>query len=138
MIKPKTVIDATKPKNSCFQPIHYLEYISGNFENMTLSEDCLVLNIWSPELPENGTHFEAKPVMFFIYGGGFAIGSIYQSSYDGRVLATNDVVVVTANYRLGAFGFLYGGQESVPGNMGLYDQILALKWVRVLFCLNLF
>jgi len=112
--------------------------MSVDFTNMTLSEDCLVLNIWSPQLPENSTHFEAKPVMFFIYGGGFTIGSIYQSLFDGRVLATNDVVVVTANYRLGAFGFLYGGQESVPGNMGLYDQILALKWVRILFCLNLF
>jgi carboxylesterase type B len=105
---------------------------------MTISEDCLVLNIWSPELPENGTHFEAKPVMFFIHGGGFGGGSIYQSLYDGRVLATNDVVVVTANYRLRAFGFLYGEQESVPGNMGLYDQTLALKWVCILFCLNLF
>ncbi len=109
--------------------------MSEDYKNMNLSEDCLVLNIWSPELPVNTTHFKAKPVMFFIYGGGFAIGSIYQSLYDGRVLATNDVVVVTANYRLGAFGFLYGGQESAPGNMGLYDQTLALKWVRVLFCI---
>jgi carboxylesterase type B len=115
-----------------------LESISGNLENLTLSEDCLVLNIWSPELPKSGTNFEAKPVMFFIYGGGFAIGSIYQSIYGGQVLATNDAVVVTANYRLGNFGFLYGGPESAPGNMGHYDQTLALKWVRVLFCIDLF
>lgn len=51
--------------------------------------------------------------------------------YDGRVIATlGDVIVVTVNYRLGALGFLYGGLEEWPGNQGLYDQILALKWVQ--------
>jgi carboxylesterase type B len=70
--------------------------------------------------------------MFWIYGGGFMIGSIFQLPlYDGRVLATNDVVVVSANYRVGVFGFLYVGRESAPGNMGHFDQILALKWVRL-------
>lgn len=112
-----------------------MKYLSGSlgpdFQNLTENEDCLVLNVWSPELPENETEFSLKPVMFWLYGGAFIIGSIFQLPfYDGRVLATNDVVVVSANYRVGAFGFLYGGQESAPGNMGLYDQTLALKWVR--------
>jgi carboxylesterase type B len=107
----------------------FKEKFDANFLNLTESEDCLVLNIWSPNSPTNGTNL-LRPVMFWIHGGGFVIGSIFQLPfYDGRVLATNDVVVVSANYRLGAFGFLYGGQESVPGNMGLYDQVLALKWV---------
>ena len=90
------------------------------------SEDCLSLNIWSPK-SENQTHL--KPVMFWIYGGAGAFGSIFQPWYNGSVLATNEVIVVSVNYRVGMFGFLYGGEESAPGNTGLYDQVLALKWV---------
>ena len=69
--------------------------------------------------------------MVFFYGGSFEGGTIFDSVYDGRVLATEgDVLVVTVNYRLSAFGFLYGGTEEAPGNGGLYDQILALKWLQ--------
>jgi len=103
----KGIIDGTKLGKTC-----------DNTE-----EDCLVLNIYSPKPdPQN-----LKAVMFWIYGGGFQGGSI--NGYNGGALAANDVVFVAANYRLGPFGFLYGGEESAPGNVGLFDQSLALKWV---------
>ncbi|CAG2102395.1 unnamed protein product [Medioppia subpectinata] len=120
ILKPfPNIIDATKLKYSCIQPPNI--YIKPELH---YSEDCLVLNIWTP----NTTAL--KPVMFWIYGGGLTMGSIFQEWYNGSALATNDVVVVSVNYRLGPFGFLYGDREDAPGNVGLYDQLLALKWVR--------
>jgi len=83
---------------------------------------CLTLNIWTP-----ATDNKKRPVMFWIHGGSFEIGS--GAEYDGtKLTARGDVVVVTINYRLGVFGFLY-----VPGktaNVGMLDQIAALKWVK--------
>ncbi|CAG2119951.1 unnamed protein product, partial [Medioppia subpectinata] len=108
-----SIIDAIKVGKSCIQP-------NGPFTIMpdsTLSEDCLVLNIWTT----NTTAL--KPVMFWIHGGGLTIGSIFQEWYNGSALATNDVVVVSVNYRLGPFGFLYGDREDAPGNVGFYDQL---------------
>ncbi|KAK6171284.1 hypothetical protein SNE40_019507 [Patella caerulea] len=89
------------------------------------SEDCLSLNIFSPM--KVGT--ERYPVMFFIYGGGFVNGEspIYGGS---RLAAYGEVVVVTINYRLGAFGFLSTGDEHAPGNLGIIDQRTALKWMN--------
>ena len=69
--------------------------------------------------------------MFWIYGGALVMGSIFQNSYNGSVLATQDVVFVSTNYRLGPFGFLYGNDSTAPGNVGFYDQNLALIWVCV-------
>ncbi|CAG2108142.1 unnamed protein product, partial [Medioppia subpectinata] len=111
------IIDATKPKNSCIQPMQMSP-------DSPLSEDCLVLNIWTTNTEE------LKPVMFWIYGGALNVGSIFQEWYNGSALATKDVVVVSVNYRLGPFGFLYGDREDAPGNVGFYDQLLGLKWVR--------
>ncbi|CAG2180494.1 unnamed protein product, partial [Oppiella nova] len=69
--------------------------------------------------------------MFWIHGGGLVNGSIFNMPpYNGLDLAAYDVVVVSTNYRLGPFGFLYGDREDAPGNVGFYDQLLALKWVR--------
>lgn len=116
----KFIIDATEEKYTCFQQMR-LNLSKGLKE----SEDCLVLNIWT----KNNDSNNLKPVMFWIYGGGLTSGSIFAPLYNGKVLATNDVVIVSANYRLGPFGFLYGAQESSPGNLGLYDQLLALEWV---------
>jgi para-nitrobenzyl esterase len=95
------------------------------------SEDCLSLNIWSP-----AADGKKRPVMFWIHGGGFLVGSNSTEMYDGASLArTGDVVVVNINYRLGALGFLYlndikGKQTGFDDNLGIRDQIAALQWVR--------
>ncbi|XP_054158966.1 cholinesterase 1-like [Oppia nitens] len=131
----KYVIDGTKPGNSCIQNMS--PQTRHAFEDLQQSEDCLVLNVWTPSVMSSTTTTTTtttttglKPVMFWIYGGAFSLGSIFQIQYNGSVLAANDVVFVAANYRLGELGFLYGGQESAPGNAGLYDQLLALKWIK--------
>lgn len=95
-------------------------------------EDCLYLNLWARKNDSN----EKKHVMMFLHGGGFTAGSGSMDTYDGaRLAATGDVVVVTINYRLGAFGFFMHPSLAEPdgtleGNYGIYDQIAALKWIR--------
>jgi para-nitrobenzyl esterase len=96
------------------------------------SEDCLYLNVWTPaKSPE-----ERLPVMVWIHGGGFTIGSGSQALYNGHNLSQKGVVVVTINYRLGPFGFMAHpllSKESphgVSGNYGVLDQIAALRWVQ--------
>ncbi len=94
-------------------------------------EDCLYLNIWSP-----GADDKRRPVLFWIHGGAFTMGSGSTPWYDGTAFATNgDVVVVTINYRLGALGFLHladidGKDKDLSSNCGLLDQVAALEWVR--------
>ncbi|HEY1836934.1 MAG TPA: carboxylesterase/lipase family protein [Rhizomicrobium sp.] len=94
------------------------------------SEDCLYLNVWTP-----GCDGARRPVMVWIHGGAFVIGAGSQGIYNGKHLAARDVVVVTINYRLGAFGFLAlaqatSGRAPGSGTEGLADQILALHWVK--------
>ena len=92
-------------------------------------EDCLYLNIWTP-----AADGEKRPVLFWIHGGSFTMGSGSPPLYDGGHLAERgDVVVVTINYRLGALGFLClpeGVAGEVRTNFGILDQIQALTWVR--------
>ncbi|XP_047990817.1 juvenile hormone esterase-like [Leguminivora glycinivorella] len=90
------------------------------------SEDCLYLNVYSPDL-EPATPL---PVMVFIHGGGFRSGSGNDSHYGPDFLVKHDVVLVTINYRLEAFGFLCLDTKDVPGNAGMKDQVAALKWVK--------
>jgi para-nitrobenzyl esterase len=93
-------------------------------------EDCLYLNVWTP-----ASGAARKPVMVWIHGGGFVIGSGSQVVYDGARLARRgDVVVVTINYRLGALGFLHlaelcPGLAGAVSNPGMRDQVAALRWV---------
>ena len=121
------IYDATSIKNkySCWQKLNFT--LLG-VEKDDMNEDCLFLNVWTPDINPNKT----KSVMFFIHGGGFQDGSSLHGvmNYDSTALALYDVVVVTINYRLGVFGFLYGENEEAPGNVGLYDQLLALNWVK--------
>jgi len=97
-----------------------------------MSEDCLYLNVWT-----SAKHADDKlPVMVWIHGGAFTLGWGNQRVYDGEALSRKGVVVVTINYRLGAFGFFAHpllSKESgnnCSGNYGLLDQIAALRWVR--------
>lgn len=94
-------------------------------------EDCLSVNVWAPR--PDGT---PRPVMVWIHGGAYCVGSASQRLYDGRRLAElGDLVVVTLNYRLGVLGFLdlssfSGGDRHFETNVGLRDQVVALEWVR--------
>lgn len=101
-------------------------------------EDCLTINVWTPSL----TPTKQAPVLMFMYGGANIMGSSNQAGvagamYDGQALANaQKAVVVTFNYRVGAFGFLthpalaVGSAKGVSGNYGLQDAILALHWVQ--------
>ena len=90
-----------------------------------MSEDCLFLNIYVPNKIDLSTR---KAVMIWIHGGAYETGTgmIYDASY---LAAKEDVVVVTINYRLGLFGFLTLNDTVARGNFGLWDQILAMRWV---------
>ncbi len=88
------------------------------------SEDCLLLNIHTP-----AADGQARPVMVYIHGGGFLIDSGSRPrTYGGPLCECGDVVVVTIEYRMGAFGFLFA--DGIPPNLGLQDQVCALEWVR--------
>jgi len=101
------------------------------FPHNTVSEDCLYLNIWTPSARR-----EARlPVFVWIPGGGFRNGGGAVPLYDGAALAHEGVVVVTLNYRLGAFGFLAHPDLALEadggrGNYGLRDVIAALEWIQ--------
>ena len=96
-----------------------------------ISDDCLYLNVWAPTGEQ-----KARPVMVWIHGGGFFIGSGSQELYEGKNLAVHgDVVVVNINYRLGisGYGFLssvLGNENTFSVNNGLLDQVAALQWVQ--------
>jgi len=101
-----------------------------------LDEDCLYLNVWTPNLDEEA---EALPVMVWIHGGGYVIGAGDLPPYVGTPLAARQAVVVNINYRLGHLGFFAHpaldreydlGRGSVVNNFALLDQIEALKWVQ--------
>lgn len=92
-------------------------------------EDCLYLNVYTPKLPtKDGTPL---PVMVFFHGGGFLFGSgTDDSSHGPDYLIEKDVVLVSFNYRLGILGFLSLDRKEAGGNMGLKDQIQALRWIK--------
>jgi para-nitrobenzyl esterase len=96
-------------------------------------DDCLTLNVWASSDTEAG---DGKPVMVWVHGGAYVLGSSAQTLYRGRTLAGGgDAVIVTVNYRLGAFGFLDLSSFSTDrtrfeSNLGLRDVLFALEWVR--------
>ena len=97
--------------------------------NSPLSEDCLYLQVARPV----SRRMDRIPVMVWIYGGSFYSGTISLDLYHPGVLATSQqVMVVSIQYRLASLGFLYLGHREgrVPGNAGLLDQVLALQWIK--------
>ncbi|XP_034235877.1 cholinesterase 1-like isoform X2 [Thrips palmi] len=94
------------------------------------SEDCLFLNVYTPALPHGEESESLLPVMFFIHGGACLVGDGDSDIFGPDYFLDKGIVVVTFNYRLGPFGFLGVGTEAAPGNAGLKDQVLALRWVR--------
>ncbi|KAG5670711.1 hypothetical protein PVAND_000957 [Polypedilum vanderplanki] len=99
-------------------------------DNFRGNEDCLFLNVYTPFLPENNTN-PKLPILFYIHGGAFQFGNgnsfLFGPDY---FMESKEIILVTMNYRLGALGFLNTGTVDAPGNVGLKDQVLALKWVR--------
>ncbi|XP_013381889.1 acetylcholinesterase-like [Lingula anatina] len=92
----------------------------------TISEDCLTLNVFVPGSTNSSNN---KAVMVWIHGGGYTTGGTAIYSFK-EFAVTGDVIVVSMNYRLNVFGFLSIGDDSVPGNIGLWDQIEALRWIK--------
>ncbi|XP_029672946.1 acetylcholinesterase-like [Formica exsecta] len=124
------VLNATALPNSCVQ---ILDTVFGDFSGATmwnpntqLSEDCLYVNVVVPRpRPTNAA------VMVWIFGGGFYSGSATLDVYDHKTLVSEEnVIVVSMQYRVASLGFLYFGTSDVPGNAGLFDQMMALQWVR--------
>lgn len=136
------VYDASKYGNCSYQPrsfydeeynekkyFYYNEFRKG--ETYTYDEDCLFLNIWTPE---NADQDSKLPVIVYIHGGGFTGGCGHEKHFDGPVWPTKGVVAVTINYRLGPMGFVclpeLEEEAGHTGNYGLYDQMAALEWVQ--------
>ena len=93
---------------------------------LTGGEDCLYLNVYTKQTDPP----VLRPVIVYIHGGAFVVGSCEAMLYGPQVLLDREVVMVGINYRLGALGFLSLETEEAPGNLGLHDQYLALLWVR--------
>ena len=126
-IKPwNHILNATRLPPACIQSEYTQKLFPVKILKWDISEDCLYMNIWSPITNES-----SLPVMVWIHGGMFTIGSVGVDEYDGSVLASfGGVIVVSIQYRLGLFGFLDLETDQIPGNMGLWDQAMALKWIN--------
>jgi para-nitrobenzyl esterase len=130
-LKWSGVMPANRKGAACIQVLRPHD-INHYFGEEATSEDCLYMNLWSPAA---ATPASKLPVIVFIYGGGFTIGSSGMANYDGEAVAKAGAVFVNFNYRVGAMGFmahpeLTAEQGGHSGNYGLMDQIAALKWIR--------
>ena len=115
-----TTLHANKVDKICPQPL-----LPAN-KLPLVNEDCLQLSVY---VPGNATDSSALAVMLWIHGGGYLGGDTI--AYDGSILAAEgSVIVVTAAYRLGVFGFLSANSDNLKGNYGMLDQVEAMKWVN--------
>ncbi|XP_024868450.1 esterase FE4-like isoform X1 [Temnothorax curvispinosus] len=113
--------DASKNSDICAQLEH------SKTQVVVGSEDCLYLNIC---VPYNVYRTTGNPVMVWIHGGGYVLGSGNDTHKRFDYLVKKDVILVSVNYRLGALGFLNLDHEVASGNQGLKDQVAALKWIK--------
>jgi len=136
------IYDATQYGSCSYQPrafyneeenlkkiFYYNEFRKG--ETYTYSEDCLFLNVFTPETAREG---DKLPVLIYIHGGGFTGGCAHEKHFDGPVWPAKGIIGVTLNYRLGPMGFVclqeLAEEADHTGNYGLYDQMTAIRWVR--------
>ena len=128
------VLDADTMPDACIQDLQgsRLPWTEEFMHQGDISEDCLYLNVWTAAQSAD----EKRPVMVYIYGGGFNEGSNAIAVYDGESLAKKGVVLVGINYRVGVLGFLAHpeltaeSEHQASGNYGLLDQAAALQWVQ--------
>lgn len=123
----KVTFDARVPANACYQQTRVeMDILREKYGVPGYSEDCLTLNIYSPYRLNTK---RLLPVMVWFHGGGFRQGAA--SMYNPEALAIfGEVILITINYRVAMFGFLRDKNGSIPGNQGLWDQHLALKWIH--------
>ncbi len=128
---PASHVDATRPAPACPQPpMEFTERVLGiRRGELGFDEDCLRLSVTAPRSHDPDGH-PPLPVMVMIHGGSYTSGAGDLAVYDpARLVAEQQVVVVNVTYRLGLLGYL-GDGSSRPPNLGLLDQIEALRWVR--------
>ena len=132
-VKPWSgVLNADTARAECYQGLR-APSINHYFGDENAAEDCLYLNIWAPVGAKAG---DKLPVVVWIYGGAFNVGSASSPIYSGAPLASKGVIYIAANYRLGLFGFLAHPEltaesgHNASGNWGFLDQVEALKWVQ--------
>ncbi|KAJ4391704.1 hypothetical protein N0V93_005324 [Gnomoniopsis smithogilvyi] len=113
-------LDATKPPPACIQ------FDAAFAEQGAQSEDCLFINVW---VPANATANSKTPVKVWLYGGANEAGGISNPTYDGCT-ASESVIQVSINYRVGPLGFLSAPDLNITGNQGIQDQLLGLRWVQ--------
>jgi para-nitrobenzyl esterase len=122
--------DASHPGPSVPQSASRLEAVMGPRTPDWNEDGSLTLNVWTPRLPADSQADRALPVLVWFHGGGFTSGSGGWDWYDGRNLAADgDIIVVTANYRIGPLGYLYLPELGVE-NLGVQDQGAVLDWVK--------
>ena len=136
------VRDTNKIPNSCFQrrDSFFADFPGAKSSDprAPMSEDCLYLNVFIPNVKSrtSASYANGLPVMVWFHGGGFNTGSAFPQgsgdwSPDAREFAVlGEVIVVSVQYRLGSFGFLFLDDDGAPGNVGLLDQEKALKWIK--------
>ncbi|VBB32262.1 unnamed protein product [Acanthocheilonema viteae] len=127
--KWRGVMNATQYSAMCAQKPRTRQTDPINIYRIHISEDCLYLNVFAPPQFTNDTY----PVIVYIHGGEFQSGSGSDFSQEAILInfVSRKIVFITINYRLGPLGFISTGDGVIPGNNGLWDQILALKWVKL-------
>ncbi|XP_058169953.1 juvenile hormone esterase [Anopheles ziemanni] len=115
--------DATEDGPMCPQP-----YINSTYK---MSEDCLRLNVYTSVIPNELTRIIPREVLVYLHPGGFYVLSGQSNTFAGpHAIMDHPIVFVTINYRLGSLGFMSTGTSDCPGNAGLKDQVMALRWIK--------